>query len=389
MEEQQNANQSQTAKKPDKGALIIIGIIVAVILAVIIYFVVTSGNKGGNAVQPPADMGELRDVTPANLYGLWDKEIEAGTAQLDFKTDKTLVYKEMDKDGNVTAQSETGTFETQDGKLILTISAYGDTYSDLCTAYLSLDTLVISADEGTGFFNGTYKSESEIPDELYDYFNSETESETESDINVQPPVTDQQEVTTPETDAPVTEPPATESPATEPLTTEPPVTEPPATEPPATEPAVEYHVPKAAGDLLSSTAEQYFGGSVPAVNIDMIEGRATYEILYDSKHKANVVYNGTNIDYDTLKGNGTGYPIMITFDVQDIFPDLNSYTFEGLQEVLGDKVQYSLLDDPFGAGSSYDIWMELDGYVLHFNGDSYISSLDVEITNCVIRNEQQ
>ncbi len=362
MEEQQNANQSQTAKKPDKGALIIIGIIVAVILAVIIYFVVTSGNKGGNAVQPPADMGELRDVTPANLYGLWDKEIEAGTAQLDFKTDKTLVYKEMDKDGNVTAQSETGTFETQDGKLILTISAYGDTYSDLCTAYLSLDTLVISADEGTGFFNGTYKSESEIPDELYDYFNSETESDTTE----QPPVTDQQEVTTPETDAPVTEAPVTEAPATEA----------PATETPDSQEQAqgEVHIPEIIGLLFLEDADTYFNGNVPSVDNDAM-GWASFNVRED--HMSLTINYAR--DYSQERVTPTGTPVEIIAYVEDLFPQLENTSYDSLQALLGDSISCEYHE----MTGSYYITAQVDGYQLTFNGGETVS-LD-EIETCSIR----
>lgn len=356
MENNQNPNQPQNANKPDKGGLIIIGIIAVVIIAVIIYFVVQNSgnsNNGGTAAKPPADMGELLELNDLNIHGSWFRdEADGSRYEIRFSANNVLHFYMYDTEGNTVAESDEGTYATENDKLYLSIIAGGAVYEDICTAMVSINVLFISADEGTGLFNGTYLSEYQVPDYLP---GDDSEDENNSQSETEATTTTTTEATTTTTTTTVTEPSATE-----------------------------YHLPDIVGELFSMTAEEYFGANVPTTNkLDFVTGQATYDVVYRSGHTVQVSYHWAG-DYEHGIGQGTGYPIMLTFDIQDIFPDLSSYTYAGLQEALGDKAQYSLEDELFGYGEAYDIWTELDGYVIHFNDYNYVGSLDSNLWICVV-----
>ena len=362
MENNQNPSQTENAKKPDKGGLIIIGIIAVVIIVIIVYFVVQgSDSNGGGAAQPPEDMGELLELNDLNIHGSWFRdEADGSKYEIRFSADNVLHFYMYDAEGNTVAESDEGTYSTENDKLYLSITSEGAVYSDVCTAMVSINVLFISADEGTGLFNGTYYSEYQVPNDLLG-----GDSDAEGGNNSQTETSATEGTTTTASEAADTTTAAV-------------------TEPSAADTATEYHLPDIVDELFSMTAEEYFGvDGLTTNNIDYVTGFVSYNVVYTSGHVVQVSYNGEN-DYEHGIGKGTGYPIMLTFNIQDIFPDLSSYTYAGLQEALGDKVQYSLVDALFGFDEAYDIWMELDGYVIHFNDYNYLSSLDSKLIICVV-----
>lgn len=341
MENNQNPNQPENAKKPDKGGLIIIGIVAVIIIAVIIYFVVqnSGGNSGGTAAQPPENMGELLELNDLNIHGSWFRdEADGSRYEIRFSANNVLHFYMYDAEGNTVAESDEGAYETENDKLYLSIIADGAVYEDICTAMVSINVLFISADEGTGLFNGTYLSEYQVPDDSGEKNGNDSQSET----------------TTTETTTTTT-----------------------VTEPPATEPAIEFHLPTIVDELFNLTAEEYYGNNVPTTNVDMVSGLAEYDIVYTVGHVVTVGYSATNINYDYFTGTGTGYPLWLSFDVHDIFPDLDSCNYYRLQDMFGNvHTEENML---FGG---YDVWTEVDGYTLSFNVDT----LDEELTSCIISN---
>lgn len=140
-------------KKPNKSNIIVLCVVVAVIAVALVAYFVISGQKDNGQPAVSATM-ELNTV---NIYGAWYKKAGDSTYELRFKDNKELSYKQAAADGTVTAQSDEGTYDIADGKLILTIVAGGQTYSDTCTANVNEKQMSIVADaNGSGLFNGIY-----------------------------------------------------------------------------------------------------------------------------------------------------------------------------------------------------------------------------------------
>lgn len=136
-----------------KNNIIVLCVVVAVIAIALVAYFVVSGQKGDSRPTVSATM-ELNTV---NIYGAWYKKAGDSTYELRFKDNKELSYKQTAADGTVTAQSDEGTYDIADGKLILTIVAGGQTYSDTCTANVNEKQMSIAADaNGSGLFNGIY-----------------------------------------------------------------------------------------------------------------------------------------------------------------------------------------------------------------------------------------
>ena len=357
MENNQNPNQPENAKKPDKSGLIIIGIIAVIIIAVIIYFVVQNSgnsNSGGTAAQPPENMGELLELNDLNIHGSWFRdEADGSRYEIRFSANNVLHFYMYDAEGNTVAESDEGTYATENDKLYLSIIADGVVYEDICTAMVSINVLFISADEGTGLFNGTYLSEYQVPDYLLgddssDEDGNDSQSETESTT------TTMTEATTTATTTAITEPYATE-----------------------------YHLPDIVDKLFSMTAEEFFEGNVPNAESLLFGGWATYEVHKD-RYNMTLVYEMENGWYEN--GNaymyGTGYPIMIEFYTDELFPDLDIYNYYSLKELFGDALQYEYYGEENSmTGTYYQIYTQADGYGLNFYA---YTSLDEELTSCTI-----
>ena len=103
-------------------------------------------------------------------------------------------------DGTVTAQSDEGSYDIADGKLILTIVAGGQTYSDTSTANVNEKQMSIVAEaNGSGLFNGIYDKDGadySVPD-VSDDEPSEAPDTTSAQTTVAPETTTTTAATTP------------------------------------------------------------------------------------------------------------------------------------------------------------------------------------------------
>ena len=140
-------------KKMNKSNIIVLGVVIAVIAVALVAYFVISGQKGDGSPTVSAKM-ELNTV---NIYGAWYKKAGDSTYELRFKDNKELSYKQTAADGTVTAQSDEGTYDIADGKLILTIVAGGQTYSDTCIANVNEKQMsLVTEANGSGLFGGIY-----------------------------------------------------------------------------------------------------------------------------------------------------------------------------------------------------------------------------------------
>ena len=187
-----------------KNNIIVLCVVIAVIAVALVAYFVISGQKDNGQPAVSATM-ELNTV---NIYGAWYKKAGDSTYELRFKDNKELSYKQTAADGTVTAQSDEGTYDIADGKLILTIVAGGQTFSDTCTANVNEKQMSIVADaNGSGLFNGIYDKDGadySVPDV------SQNEPSEAPDTTTVPPQTTAVTTAAPETTtttAPVTEAP--------------------------------------------------------------------------------------------------------------------------------------------------------------------------------------
>lgn len=174
-----------------KNNIIVLCVVIAVIAVALVAYFVISGQKDNGQPAVSATM-ELNTV---NIYGAWYKKAGDSTYELRFKDNKELSYKQTATDGTVTAQSDEGTYDIADGKLILTIVAGGQTYSDTCIANVNEKQMsLVTEANGSGLFGGIYDKDGadySVPDV------SENEPSEAPDTTTAPPQTTAQ--TTPET----------------------------------------------------------------------------------------------------------------------------------------------------------------------------------------------
>lgn len=183
-------------KTSNKNSIIALCVAVAVIVVALAAYFIISGQKGENQPTVSATM-ELNTV---NIYGAWYKKAGDSTYELRFKDNKELSYKQTAADGTVTAQSDEGSYDIADGKLILTIVAGGQTYSDTCTANVNEKQMSIVAEaNGSGLFNGIYDKDGadySVPD-VSDDEPSEAPDTTSAQTTVAPETTTTTAATTP------------------------------------------------------------------------------------------------------------------------------------------------------------------------------------------------
>ena len=187
-----------------KNSIIVLCVVIAVIAVALVAYFVISGQKDNGQPAVSATM-ELNTV---NIYGAWYKKAGDSTYELRFKDNKELSYKQTAADGTVTAQSDEGTYDIADGKLILTIVAGGQTYSDTCIANVNEKQMsLVTEGNGSGLFGGIYDKDGadySVPDV------SQNEPSEAPDTTTVPPQTTAVTTAAPETTtttAPVTEAP--------------------------------------------------------------------------------------------------------------------------------------------------------------------------------------
>lgn len=176
-----------------KNNIIVLCVVIAVIAVALAAYFVISGQKDNGQPAVSATM-ELNTV---NIYGAWYKKAGDSTYELRFKDNKELSYKQTAADGTVTAQSDEGTYDITDGKLILTIVAGGQTYSDTCIANVNEKQMSLVAEaNGSGLFGGIYDKDGadySVPDV------SQNEPSEAPDTTTVPPQTTAVTTAAPET----------------------------------------------------------------------------------------------------------------------------------------------------------------------------------------------
>lgn len=176
-----------------KNNIIVLCVVIAVIAVALVAYFVISGQKDNGQPAVSATM-ELNTV---NIYGAWYKKAGDSTYELRFKDNKELSYKQTAADGTVTAQSDEGTYNIADGKLILTIVAGGQTYSDTCIANVNEKQMsLVTEANGSGLFGGIYDKDGadySVPDISND------EPSEAPDTTTVPPQTTAVTTTAPET----------------------------------------------------------------------------------------------------------------------------------------------------------------------------------------------
>ena len=176
-----------------KNNIIVLCVVIAVIAVALVAYFVISGQKDNGQPAVSATM-ELNTV---NIYGAWYKKAGDSTYELRFKDNKALSYKQTAADGTVTAQSDEGTYDIADGKLILTIVAGGQTYSDTCIANVNEKQMsLVTEANGSGLFGGIYDKDGadySVPDV------SQNEPSEAPDTTTAPPQTTAVTTAAPET----------------------------------------------------------------------------------------------------------------------------------------------------------------------------------------------
>lgn len=343
-------------KTSNKNSIIALCVAVAVIVVALAAYFIISGQKGENQPTVSATM-ELNTV---NIYGAWYKKAGDSTYELRFKDNKELSYKQTAADGTVTAQSDEGSYDIADGKLILTIVAGGQTYSDTCTANVNEKQMSIVADaNGSGLFNGIYDKDGadySVPD-ISDDEPSEAPDTTSAQTTVAPETTTTTAATTP---APETT--AAETQAEAPAVTDGTI---------ALPDYIQYYFDNDFVDVWGITASIYTG----------------YYACYE-KDGLDIYYCRKDYiqDHPIL---GRGKAIMVECPIISFFTDFDGYVTYGafsnyLYENYGNYI--TLRDD--GTFATYD-----DGtYVIYFNfasGVEISASTLIGDGNIVICEEQE
>ena len=347
--------QNKQGKNGGKGLIIII---IVVVLAAAAYFIIQAVNKKGgqdgqtaqsNAVISESDQLELNDL---NLFGKWNKKVGDVRYELNFKSDKELVYTQYDKDGNVTAQSESGTYSTENGVVNMTIVSQGQTFAETCNAVVSVEKLVITTVQGSGLFTGTYDADmSDVP-------NFDNESGTAQSELVSPTVS--QNVSQPET-----------------VSQENPVSQ-------------ENTVDKSNYESIPSEIYAYLHLNpyvLRSMSSTKPERDMIGELLTINSEKVyiEVIDNGY---YDPFVASMT-VPIKWLFRNNGSYGN-DSYTYSELKEMLGDRISYSYREDDMVYSGGYTIQALFNNNMCNVTfgdinaGAIPLDSLDTPITYCCI-----
>lgn len=345
--EQENSRSGQNPGGA-KGLIIIIAIIAAVIIG---YFVMQSFGKGGGSNVDLSVISE-EDRIPlgvSNLQGKWEKYEGDTKYIINFKSDNTIEFTQYDKDGNVTAESDTGTYEAKDYLLYLTMTAGGQAFADNCNAAVSVEKLVIKAVKGSSIFEGVYVIEEETRKEL-EYLEgllngtAQTEASTGNTEDSSAGSENNGGSSTEQQHADIT--------ASEEETQ----TDPPAAEPPASSDAV--YISDAIMNCLELTKEDIWGDDYPVYTeiqsyiwYDMECEGEVIPLLIDYEH----LDDGTHIPNEVVQIMNC--PISILFE-----PKVQGNTYRDLKALLGDylivtegdyKTELSVENDEFRIVFSY------------------------------------
>ncbi len=326
-------------KASNKNSIIALCVVAAVIVVALAAYFIISGQKGETQPTVSATM-ELNTV---NIYGAWYKKAGNSTYELRFKDNKELSYKQTAADGTVTAQSDEGTYDIADGKLILAIVAGGQTYSDTCIANVNEKQMSIVADaNGSGLFNGIYDKDGAdyyVPD-----VSDEESSEAPETTTIAPQTT---AVITPETTAQTTE-------ATTAATT-------PATEAPESKPAENGTIE------LPENISRFF--------LHLYKDEEFAGVYTQDEKAAYVGYacyftdDGMSILYEYSGGYGAGKAQRVNCSASQLFPQFDSSMklstlIDYLNKNYGDK-----LKDISGDGTAFYQYQDFD-YVITFSAST-------------------
>lgn len=311
-----------------KNNIIVLCVVIAVIVVALVAYFVVSGQKGDSNPTVSATM-ELNTV---NIYGAWYKKVGDSTYELRFKDNKELSYTQTAADGTVTAQSDEGTYDIADGKLILTIVAGGQTYSDTCTANVNEKQMSLAVEaNGSGLFGGIYDKDG-------------------ADYSV-PDASDEEPSEVPETTT--TAPQTTAAPKTTTATT-------------ATAPATEAQESKPAENRTIELPENISRFFLHLYKDEEFAG------VYTQDEKAGYVGyaryftdDGMSILYEYSGGYGAGKALRVSCSASQLFPQFDSSMklstlIDYLNKNYGDK-----LKDISGDGTAFYQYQDFD-YVITF-----------------------
>lgn len=295
-------NTQQNKPNNVKGLIIIIAIIAVVIVG---YFIIQSfNNNDGDGNGSYISEEDILPLSALNLQGKWERQDGDLKYILNFKSGNELVFTQYDKEGNVTAKSDFGSYEVRDGILNLTITSAGETYADSCNAAVSLEMLIIKTIEGSKLFDGTYVVESETKaelDRLNGMFGSDSTTSTEDEVpNNGGGASNDGDIS----------------------------------------------VPAAFVDCLSMTAEELFDGNVPEADGRnfMAFGSVYYNISL-SGYDVIAVY-AHDFNQEGEEWLPIGEMLGMEIPIQSILPEKSSYTLGELMVLLGDYISVEAVNHP-------------------------------------------
>lgn len=346
-----------------KGILIIIALIVA---AAAVYFIVQGVNKKDkNGNQPTVSISEADklELSALNLQGMWSKTVGKDKYELNFKSNKELVLTQYDANGEGAVKSDEGTYSVDNGVLNLTVVANGQTSTAAATAVLSDKYLIITVTDGSELFVGTYSADrGDMPSD---------ESGTESSVS-------DSEASAPESI--VSEPESVSS------------------MPVSDDNSAYQHLSGNINGLIRKSPQNLIAMSSTTPTVDMFGTMLTidgYEItigfsdgMYDE--------NGTYIPTENSKLSWISVPTELFFSylasgAHDEIEGKQSYTYEELKAIYGDKMTYTYREPGMDSGG-YIIEAVIDGYSVTFTTGSAFAALETfetPITLCVVNCEQQ
>lgn len=394
---QQNSPNGQKPANA-KGLIIIIVIIATVIIG---YYVMQSFGKNGGGSKVDLSVISDEDRLPlgmSNLQGKWERYDGKIKYIINFKSNNELVFTQYDEAGNVSAESESGTYEAKDDILRLTMTAGGQATAATCNAAVSVEKLVIKAVEGSSLFEGVYVVEEETRKEMEKlegiingtHPNESASSDNTGDNNggnssennnenneTQPAVSD---ITT----------------STETIQTNPPETEPPVSVYDHLSPDVIELIGKTPLELIdmSETTPEYdYGNIYLTINANRIIA-GYYNAQYSQELGISVPYERSGLDSIVM-------PIELFFSYPDSgITGKKSYTYEELKEIYGNSIMYEYtveqgIEGIGGVMGEYKITAMVDGYWVCFgdgesdfgdeiNKPSFGTSLDKPLKYCEI-----